>query len=30
MWLLKGILAFALIEAAILASVGIILLMQPR
>ena len=30
MWLLKGLLAFMLIEAAILASVGIILLTQPR
>lgn len=29
MWLLKGILAFALIECSILASLGIMLLMQP-
>jgi len=28
MWLLKGLLAFLLIEASILASVGIISLMQ--
>ena len=30
MWLLKGVLAFLLIEASILASVEIILLSQPR
>ena len=30
MWLVKGVLAFLLIEASILASVGIILLSQPR
>jgi hypothetical protein len=30
MWVLKGLLAFALIEASILASVGIMLLLQPR
>jgi len=30
MWLLKGLLALALIEGAILASVGIMLLLQPR
>jgi len=29
-WLLKGLLAFLLIEASILTSVGILLLMQKR
>lgn len=30
MWLLKGVLTFVLIEGAILASVGIMLLLEPR
>jgi hypothetical protein len=30
MWLLKGLLALALIEASILGSVAIMLLLQPR
>ena len=29
MWVLKGLLAFALIECSILISVGIITMMQP-
>ena len=30
MWLLKGVLTFVLIESAILVSVGIMLLLEPR
>jgi len=30
MWIVKGVLAFLLIEASILASVAIITLLQPR